>query len=293
MKATIVKGRQETVGAGIEIIRSLPNSKFNSIGSVVFIDHLVEKTLSPKKAEMPDGGFAHPHRGIATFTYILAGGVHHLDSNGGEGTVYEGGIQWMKSGDGIVHDEFLPYDIQESGGKQHGLQFWLNLPAKNKAEKPAYVSVQGKDVPEINLPNEAGKMRVLLGEYEDKKSIIPGYLDQFMGHIKIEAGKSIQIDTIKDREYGLYVIQGNVKVDSEIEVKTNHVTELSDFGAQIKLSNEGPEVLEFIFFGGEAYKEPVVSYGPFIMNKNEEINLAYSDYRNGKYGKIDYSKVKL
>lgn len=184
-KASIYKGRNENVGPSLNIIRGLSNSKFEAIGSVVFVDHLVRQKQLPKTPEVPDGGFAHPHRGIATFTYILEGGVHHLDSNGGEGKVYEGGIQRMKAGNGIIHDEFQPYDLQEKGSFIHGFQFWLNLPAINKKESPDYLAIQGKDVPELNLSNNAGEMRVLLGEYEDEISTIPSYLDQFLGHIKI------------------------------------------------------------------------------------------------------------
>jgi hypothetical protein len=125
---------------------------------------------------MPDASFEHPHREIATFTYLPDGGIQYLDSYGGEGIVYKGGIQWMKSGNGIVHDEFAPCDLQEKGGKFHCFQFWLNLPAKNKAESPDYLAVQGVDVSEIQLPNESGLLHVLLGKYECEKSIIPTYL---------------------------------------------------------------------------------------------------------------------
>jgi len=292
-KATIYKGRNEMVGPGLEIVRTLPNTSFTALGSVVFIDHLVEKTLPPQKAKMPDGGFAHPHRGIATFTYILDGGVHHLDSNGGEGKVYKGGIQWMKAGNGIVHDEFQPYDIQESGSKIHGLQIWLNLPSINKEEKPDYKAVQGKNVPEISLADNSGTMRVLLGEYGGKASTIPTYLDQLIGHIHLEPGKSIDLSANTNWQYGIYAIKGSVKVDNQIELKQYELAELTDFQNQIKLTNEGTEPIDIAVFAGESYSEPMVAYGPFVMNTEDEIKLAYSDSRKGKYGRIDYSKVQL
>lgn len=293
IKANIYKGRSERVGPTLKIVRSLPNSKFSAIGSVVFVDHLVRQTQAAKSPEMPNGGFAHPHRGIATFTYILEGGVHHLDSNGGEGKVYDGGIQWMKAGNGVVHDEFQPYDLQEKGGVIHGFQFWLNLPSVDKKGNPDYLAVQGKDVPEITLPNNAGQMRVLLGNYEDKKSLIPSFLDQFMGHIKLKGGKSITLSANTALEYGFYLVNGSVKIDEQIELSATEIAEVYDFGDQIKLTNHGDETIDLIVFGGETYKEPTVAYGPFVMNTKDEIKLAYSDFKAGKYGKIDYSKVKI
>jgi hypothetical protein len=292
-KANIYKGRNERVGPGLEIVRTLPNASINALGSVVFIDHLVENIIKPKKAEMPDGGFAHPHRGIATFTYILDGGVHHLDSNGGEGKVYKGGIQWMNAGNGIIHDEFTPFDIQENGGKIHGLQIWVNLPKANKKENPDYIAVQGKDVPEISLANNSGKMRVLLGEYGGKASTIPTYLDQLIGHIYLEPGKSADLNANTNWQYGIYAIKGTVKVDNQIELKQYELAELTDFQNQIKLTNEGKESIDIAVIAGEAYRETMVAYGPFVMNTEEEIELAYSDSRKGKYGGIDYSRVQI
>jgi len=292
IRANIHKGRSERVGA-LKIIRSLPNSKFQALGSVVFIDHLVKQLQPAKTPKMPDGGFAHPHRGIATFTYILEGGVHHLDSNGGEGKVYDGGLQWMKAGNGIVHDEFQPYDLQKKVSVIHGFQFWLNLPSHEKRENPDYMAIQGEDVPEVVLDNDAGKLRLLLGTYEGKKSIIPSHLKQFMGHVSLKKGKSFNLSVDTALEYGLYLVNGSLTIDDHLEVGVTEIAELQDFGEHIKLTNTGDETIDLIVFGGETYNETRVSYGPFVMNSEEEIKLAYSDFRAGKYGKIDYSKVKI
>lgn len=293
IKATIYKGRKEKLTSDITIVRNLPNPRMKAIGSVVFLDHVVEKTYEPKTPEMPDGGFAHPHRGIATFSYLLEGGVHHLDSAGGEGVVYEGGIQWMNSGNGIIHDEFLPYDFQKTGGKFHALQFWLNLPSKQKAEQPSYLAVQGEDVPQIILSDGTGSLKILLGSYEKQSSQVPNYLEQFMYHIRLNEGKSIDMPTNKDWQYGLYMVNGAVKIDNTIKVSQKEIAELSDFENTVSLKNEGDSPIDVMFFGGEPYAEPMVSYGPFILNSQKEIAAAYTDFQKGKYGQIDYSTVKL
>lgn len=293
MKAKIYKGRKETLMAGVTISRCLPNPKMKALGSVAFLDHVLEKDYEPKTPEMPDGNFAHPHRGIATFSYLLEGGVHHLDSAGGEGTVYDGGIQWMNAGNGIIHDEFLPYDFQESGGKFHALQFWLNLPPKQKAEKPDYIAVQAEDVPEVKLSDDAGKVRILLGEYKGKKSDVPSYLEQCIFHLHLSAGKEVSFPANNTWEYGLYTIKGKVSLEDSIQVSEKEIAELSDYGQTIVLKNEGSSPIDVMLFGGEPYTNPIVPYGPFIMNSDQEIATAYSDYQNGKYGQIDYSNVQL
>ena len=120
-KGTIYKGKKDKFTEDINIYRSLPNRYTQAIGSMVLLDHVPEHPIKAKEAEMPDGSFAHPHKGIATFTYLLEGSVHHIDSAGGEGIVHAGGIQWMKAGNGIIHDEFIPYEFQKSGGTLNSL----------------------------------------------------------------------------------------------------------------------------------------------------------------------------
>ncbi|MFT4644657.1 MAG: redox-sensitive bicupin YhaK (pirin superfamily) [Planctomycetota bacterium] len=292
-KALFYKGKEERMTPEITIIRGLPNQHFSSIGSIVLLDHIAEKTFLPKTPKMPDGSFAHPHRGIATLTYILDGGIHHLDSNGGEGKVYSGGLQWMKSGNGIVHDEFHPYDFQEKGGLFSGFQFWLNLPAKQKAERPEYIAVQSENINEFVLADNVGVLRLLLGNYQDKTAIIPAYLAQFMYHIKLNPGKAMELPMNENWEYGINAIKGNPKIDNDIILDEKKTAKLYDFSEVMEISNESNETIEFVLFGGEPYLEQMVSYGPFIMNTQEGIAKAYSDYNNGHYNEIDYSKVQL
>lgn len=293
IQARKYKGTMENLTREITILRNLPNFKMRSIGSFVFLDHIIEKEYAAKTPEMPDGSFAHPHRGIATFSYLFEGGVHHLDSAGGEGKVYSGGIQWMNAGNGIVHDEFLPYDFQQSGGRFHGLQFWINLPAKNKAEKPDYRAVQSEDVPELNLAKEAGKLRVLLGAFEGLESQIPNFTEQFMYHIQLNSNDKVRIPANLGWEYGVYPVNGNIVVDDNLTIDGREVAQLFDFGEFIEFHNGGDQSTDFMLFGGEPYGEPMAFHGPFIMNHESEIAGAYRDYQMGKYGEIDYKKVKI
>ncbi len=291
--AKIHRGTKQKLTADITIYRGIPNSKMQSIGSIVFLDFIAEKNINPKTPEMPDGNFAHPHRGIATFSYIIDGAIHHLDSAGGEGKVDAGGIQWMNAGNGIIHDEFFPYDFQKTGGKIFGLQFWINLPAINKAKSPNYMAIQGKDVPEIQLPDDSGKLRILLGDFEDEKSQIPNFTEQFMYHLILKPNKSIRLPANKNWEYGVHINKGKVNIDGTIDLKEKEVAELAHFGDTILYTNTTNQDADIMIFGGEPYTEPMVPYGPFIMNTEKEIETAYQDFQLGKYGHIDYSKVKI
>jgi redox-sensitive bicupin YhaK (pirin superfamily) len=137
------QGQRADLGP-LKIQRMLPNRYANTVGPFVFLDYVAPaiKTTINK-----NGMGAHPHRGIATLTYILQGEVEHFDSAGNTGKIYSGGMQWMKAGNGIIHDENFNYDSQTDSKYIHGFQFWLNLPAKNKAEKPEHIAIQANEVP--------------------------------------------------------------------------------------------------------------------------------------------------
>lgn len=140
------KGQRADIGT-VTIYRMLPNRYANKVGSFVFLDHIaLTLHTTPNKG----GTAAHPHRGIATLTYIINGEGEHFDSVGNHQKIHSGGVQWMKAGNGIIHDETFTYDTKTDSKLTHGFQFWINLPAKIKAEKPEYLAIQGDEVPKKN-----------------------------------------------------------------------------------------------------------------------------------------------
>ena len=149
----------------IRINRIIANEHIDAVGPFVFLDHALPTKHSPdvppKKA---NGSGAHPHRGIATLTYMLSGEAEHLDSKGHYAKVHAGGVQWMKAGNGIIHDEVTNIDPESSDHYIHALQFWINLPAKQKAENPEYLSVEGSDIPKKSLSNNNGWVKVIAGK---------------------------------------------------------------------------------------------------------------------------------
>ena len=149
------KGQRADIG-DIVIYRIIPNRYANAVGPFVFLDHMAPKVHAADEPKMKNGTGAHPHRGIATLTYLLHGEDEHFDSAGHHAKVNSGGIQWMKAGNGVIHDENLNVDPRQDNQLTQGLQFWINLPAINKAEAPQYLAIQAEEVPQKQLDQEQG-----------------------------------------------------------------------------------------------------------------------------------------
>lgn len=268
--------------------RLIPNRYIQAVGPFVFLDHLYPSELSENAKEKPSGEFAHPHRGIATFSYLFSGSMSHYDSRGHTGTITAGGLQWMKAGNGIIHDE-NPGTFPQEGNKLHALQFWINLPAKYKAEDPEYISLQRCDLPRISLPDNAGTLSLLIGEMGDKRSPVKMFSRQFIYHIRLQPKSSFTLPTSEDMEYGAFVPAGQVKINGSLFGNSELVIFESDHH-EIALKNENILPADIIVFGGEPYTEPIVAQGPFVMNSHAEIAEAYRDFFSGKYGKIEYAQ---
>lgn len=273
----------------INIYRALPNREIDLVGPIIFLDHIPDKYLAAGEFPIPDGSFAHPHRGIATFTYLVKGEIMHFDSHGGHGLVQSGGVQWMNAGNGVIHDEIMPRKRRESGGEFYAFQFWVNLPAKNKAEAPDYMPVQSNELPSIPLGVEAGAgtLKVLLGEYNGQSSPIPTFSEQLIWHICLKVGQSVELPTKAGLEYGGYVPEAHAVIN-DVNIKEREFFLFEKAKSGIRLENPGASNLDILIFGGEAYQETMVAHGPFVMNSQREIYQAYDDYQSGKYGKINY-----
>jgi len=276
------KGTEANLGS-LSINRMLPNGYTNKVGPFVFVDYVAPAI---KEVINKDGMGAHPHRGIATLTYILQGEEEHFDSAGNYAKIHSGGIQWMKAGTGIVHDGNLNYDTETDSRMIQGFQFWINLPAKNKAEKPAHLAIQANEVPKKQLPENAGWIKVIIGNYEELNSKIPNYSQQFLYHVQLAAGKQFSITlTDKIEIAALLTTQNAILNDTGFEA--GKFIEFDRKAGEIEIKNSSKTELDVLLFGGEEYTEPIVAEGPFVMNSQEEIVQAYQDFYAGKYDKID------
>ncbi len=278
-------GGQNVKVADFLVNRLLPNEYCGKVGPFVFLDHLYPTVQKNQATNQLRGLNAHPHRGIATLTYVLSGSLQHFDSRGHQGTVDEGGAHWMKAGNGIIHEEGTTREFQRNGGVLHAMQFWINLPSVNKKEDPEYVALAPHDIPEVQLPNNAGSLKVLLGKSGEVISPVKTFLNEFNFHVKLNPKSSFSYNTKPDLEYAVFVPDGEIHINDEVTGKS-HLLMLSNDSATIHLYNPGIVEVHAFIFGGSEYTEPVVTEGPFVMNSCREIIQAYDDFLEGKYGTI-------
>jgi redox-sensitive bicupin YhaK (pirin superfamily) len=267
------------------IHRLLPNRYADAIGPFVFLDHIGPTRHAANEPIQKNGNGAHPHRGIATLTYILNGEEEHFDSKGNYAKIHSGGVQWMKAGNGIVHDGNINVDPETNDLLTHGFQFWITLPSKNKAEPAQHLAIQANEVPQKELGEKRGWIKVIVGEYEDLISRIPNYSKQFIYHIHLEAGNQFSIATAIGLEYAA-VLPGHKAIINDAEFEAGEFIEFDREEGSIDIMNNSDAAIDIIIFGGEEYKEPIVAEGPFVMNSQQEIVQAYRDFHAGKYGKI-------
>jgi redox-sensitive bicupin YhaK (pirin superfamily) len=285
------KGFRADIGE-YKINRILPNRYADAVGPFVFLDHALPSVHAEKALrKKANGTGAHPHRGIATLTYLFNGEAEHLDSRGHHAVVHSGGAQWMKAGNGIIHDEAINVDSQTTNLLTHGMQFWINLPAKNKTELPDYLPLQSNEIPSQELSDKSGWIKVIAGEYETLVSTIPNYSKQFLYHIHLESGKQFSLETEENLEYATFLPLHDANING-VEYHQGEFIEFDRNAGTIEFGNTTASAIDIILFGGEHYTEPIIAQGPFVMNTMHEISGAYMDFYNGKYGEIDYSLVK-
>lgn len=285
----VASGKRADIGE-YKIDRLLPNRYVQAVGPFVFLDHLLPTVHSKvKDPEQFEGTGAHPHRGIATLTYIINGEAEHYDSKGHHSIVRSGGVQWMKAGNGIVHDESINPDYSAEEPVTHSFQFWINLPAKNKAENAEYLAVEASEVPVKFLDNDAGFVKLIAGEFEELSATIPTYSRQFIYHLHLESNRFFSLPTSEAMEYAAFLPLQNVVVN-DMEYQSGDMLVFTRQNGDIEIKNVSGKAVDIIFFGGEPYTEPIVAAGPFVMTTQHEISLAYNDFYNGKYGEIKYER---
>ena len=233
------------------------------------------------------GEYAHPHRGIATFTYVLKGKLRHFDSRGNHEIVGPGGGQWMKAGNGIVHDE-QPLPDNENGNLFHSLEFWINLPSKYKMEDPEYMAARAEDIPVISLSDDAGTIRILMGEFGCETSPVKTFSKQFIYHLELNPRAVFSLSAKEGIEYAAFVPELEIFIN-ETPVSNSRIVIFESEKGEITFENSHIEQADVFVFGGEKYTEPIVAQGPFVMNSAAGIADAYRDFFDGKYGTINYN----
>jgi redox-sensitive bicupin YhaK (pirin superfamily) len=226
---------------------------------------------------------SHPHRGFETVTIVYEGEVAHKDSTGQGGIIGPGDVQWMTAGSGILHEEFHSEGFAKSGGTLNMVQLWVNLPARLKMTKPGYQAILDKQIPVINLMNDAGQARIIAGEFDGHQGPAHTFTPMSVIDLKLKKG-SISIPVSEGWNISLVVLKGAIEAGEGVVAKDAQMLMFSNQGQDIQV-----HVLEdsiALLLSGEPLDEPIVGYGPFVMNTKEEIAQAMQDFNSGSFGKI-------
>lgn len=218
----------------------------------------------------------HPHRGIETITYLLEGSVAHKDSLGNSGIISDGELQWMTSGSGILHEE-----MPQKSDNLEGLQFWLNLPQKDKMTEPAYLSIEPEKVK--NIPVEKGMVKLIAGEFNGEKAYIePKYVKAGMMDITLEENAELAVAVKEEETVWAYIFRGSATFDETNVVAQARCVVLFQAGdtVQIKAREKG---VRLMLLSGKPLGEPIAWAGPIVMNSNEELHQAFAELRNGTF----------
>jgi redox-sensitive bicupin YhaK (pirin superfamily) len=275
--ARIVTAHRQTEGGGFVVRRPLPTHGLDLVDPFLLIDELGPVSYAPGEAiGAPD----HPHRGFETVSYILEGALEHEDSAGHRGVLNAGDVQWMTAGGGIIHSEMPTRELLDRGGRVHGFQIWVNLPARLKLTRPRY-----QDVPAANIPTattDHATARIVAGEALGVRAVIETHTPIVFQDWTLEAGADIALPIDRAQRVLAYVFEGAARI-GERDVRDGQLAILGD-GDDVRLRASGHGRL--LLLAGVSHGEPVARYGPFVMNTEREILQAVRDFQTGRMGEI-------
>jgi quercetin 2,3-dioxygenase len=235
-------------------------------------------------AARPRGVGQHPHRGFETVTIVYQGEVEHRDSTGGGGMIGPGEVQWMTAGGGLLHEEFHSQEFTRNGGNFEVVQLWVNLPAKDKMVEPGYQAIARASIPSVDLPEDAGTVRIIAGEYGSCKGPARTFSPMEVWDMRLRQGKKTEFDLPEGWTAAVVVLHGTVLVNGAEIVREAQFASLDRTGKGVSIEANNPATL--LVLSGEPIDEPIVGHGPFVMNTSEQINEAIQDFTSGRFGRM-------
>jgi quercetin 2,3-dioxygenase len=275
-------------GEGFPVRRAFAGVSLAALDPFVHMDQMGEVEYAPGE---PKGTPWHPHRGFETVTYMIDGRFAHQDSNGGGGLIQDGATQWMTAGAGILHIETPPEDLVVSGGLFHGVQLWVNLPAKDKWVPPAYQTLEADQVKVVTSADASSLVRIIAGDVGGHVGPGGTYTPMAYVHATVPAGEQLDLPWNPDFNALVYVLAGAGIAGAEARLVRTGNLAVMGAGASITIraadQQEGPsDQLEVLVLGGQPIGERVEMYGPFVMNTKAELGQAMEDFQAGRLGSI-------
>jgi redox-sensitive bicupin YhaK (pirin superfamily) len=273
--------RQHWVGNGFPV-RSL--FSYNTLGAHIspflLLDYAGPYDFQPTTQRRGVG--KHPHRGFETVTIVYDGEVEHHDSAGNGGIIGPGDVQWMTAAGGIIHEEYHSPAFAKAGGTLRMVQLWLNLPAKDKMTSGGYQSILKADIPQVSLPGNAGKARIIAGQYRAIKGPAKTFTPINLWDLTLKTDAELTLDLPERHTAMIVVLSGRVVIDNNHEAGEAEMVLLDPAGREARIHSDGEAQL--LVLTGEPIDEPIVGYGPFVMNNEAEIRQAIEDVDSGRFG---------
>ena len=284
--AGVINSVETLEGAGFLVRRPFPKSSFSEFDPFLLLDELGPINLKPGQAK---GAPDHPHRGFETVSYVLDGRLEHKDSAGHAGLLNPGDVQWMTAGAGVVHSEMPESMFTQTGGRLHGIQLWVNLPQRDKMMPPRYQEIPAAHIPVAQTEDGSVTVRVIAGEALGAKAVIQTRTPITYLHFTLQPGATMIQPVPKEYNAFVYVLEGAGLFGTEpAPGDDGQMVLFSQDGEDVVLSNpaDAQRPLDLLLIAGVPLNEPVVRYGPFVMNTEAEIIQAINDYQEGRMGRI-------
>lgn len=276
--------RPHWVGDGFPVRSLFSHASHGAhVSPFLLLDYAGPADFAP--ADQRRGVGVHPHRGFETVTIVYQGEVEHRDSTGKGGVIGPGDVQWMTAAGGILHEEFHSQAFTRKGGTLEMVQLWVNLPAKSKNVDPGYQTLLDRDIPAVELPDGAGTLRVIAGDYEGNRGPAHTFTPIDLWDLRLRPGGTVSLTLSEGRTVAIVVLKGAVQVNGDAIAREAQFVLLDREGGEITVEANGD--VSLLILSGEPIDEPVVMHGPFVMNTQEEIRQAMADFQSGRFGTIE------
>lgn len=270
------------VGDGFRVSNFFPGG-YKIKMSPFFLLDFNDKTELPPTNQLRGVG-VHPHRGFETVTIAYHGAVAHHDSSGNSGIIYPGDVQWMTAASGILHKEYHEKEFSRKGGLFQMVQLWVNLPAKDKMSKPKYQAIQNDTIDKYVLPDDAGIVEIIAGEYKGTKGAATTFSELNVYNVRLNAGGEAAFNFPAHFNTGILIVEGSLVINGE-KAAGNQFVYFKNEGEEILVKASENSIV--LILSGDPINEPIEQYGPFLMNNQAEIKQAISDYNEGKFGYLE------
>jgi quercetin 2,3-dioxygenase len=281
----LISARRQTEGAGFVVRRPFPTTDIAAVDPFLLIDEMGPVEYAPGEAV---GAPDHPHRGFETVTYVLEGELEHEDSAGHRGALRPGDVQWMTAGGGIIHSEEPSRRMREQGGRMHGFQVWLNLPARLKMTQPRYQEIPADRIPTMSTADGQARVRVIAGAALGVRGPVETHTPITYQDWTLEKEADVSTPLGPGQRALVYVFSGSVLIGDEGSQAEDGQLAILGEGASVRLrgSARSHQAARLLLLAGTPIGEPVARYGPFVMNTQQEILEAIDDFRSGRMGEI-------